>query len=124
MEFLDKDVVLAIHDRQLAEHGGLAGMRDEGLLDSALARPQNRHALGAISLEELATAYSDGIARNHPFLDGNQRTAWAAARTFMAINGQRLLPDRVQAVENMVLLAKGLLDEAGFATWLASQPRR
>ena len=83
----------------------------------------NRHALGAISLEELATAYAYGIARNRPFLDGNQRTAWAAARTFMAINGQRLLPDRVQAVENMVLLAKGRLDEAGFATWLGSQPR-
>lgn len=124
MEFLDKDVVLAIHDRQLAEHGGLAGMRDEGLLDSAMARPQNRHAYGAEGLEELAAAYAYGIARNHPFLDGNKRTAWAVARTFLAMNGQRLIPDRVQAVENMVLLAEGLLDEAGFAAWLSQQPRR
>lgn len=124
MEFLDKDVVLAIHDRQLAEHGGLGGIRDEGLLDSALARPQNRHAYGAEGLEALAAAYAFGIARNHPFLDGNKRTAWAVARTFMAMNGLRLTPDRVQAVENMVLLAEGLLDEAGFAAWLGSQPRR
>lgn len=124
MEFLDRDVVLAIHDRQLAEHGGLAGVRDGGLLDSALARPQNRHAYGIENIEELASAYAYGIARNHPFLDGNKRTAWAVARTFMAMNGQRLVPDRAQAVENMVLLAEGLLDEAGFAAWLAGQPRR
>ncbi|MBA4285246.1 MAG: type II toxin-antitoxin system death-on-curing family toxin [Xanthomonadaceae bacterium] len=124
MEFLDKDVVLAIHDRQLAEHGGLAGVRDDGLLDSALARPQNRHAYGIENIEELASAYAHGIARNLPFLEGNKRTAWAVARTFMAMNGQRPVPDRVQAVENMVLLAEGLLDEAGFAAWLGSQPRR
>lgn len=124
MEFLDRDVVLAIHDRQLAEHGGLAGVRDGGLLDSALTRPQNRHAYGIENIEELASAYAYGIARNHPFLDGNKRTAWAVARTFMAMNGQRLVPDRAQAVENMVLLAEGLLDEAGFAAWLAGQPRR
>lgn len=124
MEFLDRDVVLAIHDRQLAEHGGLAGVRDGGLLDSALARPQNRHAYGIENIEELASAYAYGIARNHPFLDGNKRTAWAVARTFMAMNGQRLVPDRAQAVENMVLLAEGLLDEAGFAAWLAGQLRR
>lgn len=124
MEFLDKDVVLAIHDRQLAEHGGLAGIRDEGLLDSALARPQNRHAYGIERIEELAAAYAFGIARNHPFLDGNKRTAWAVARAFMALNGRRLIPDRVQSVENMVLLAEGLLDEAGFAAWLGSQPQR
>jgi len=124
MEFLDKDVVLAIHDRQLAEHGGLVGMRDEGLLDSAMARPQNRHAYGTGGLEERAAAYAYGIARNHPFLDGSKRTAWAVARTFLAMNGQRLIPDRVQAVENMMLLADGLLDEAGFAAWLSQQPRR
>ena len=124
MEFLDKDVVLAIHDRQLAEHGGLGGIRDEGLLDSALARPQSRHADGAAGLQELAAASAYGIARNHPFVDGNKRTAWAVARTFMAMNGLRLIPDRAGSVENMVLLAEGLLDEAGFAAWLGSQPRR
>jgi len=124
MEFLDKDVVLAIHDRQLAEHGGLGGIRDEALLDSALARPQNRHAYDAEVLVALAASYAFGIARNHPFLDGNNRTAWAVARTFMAMNGLRLIPGRAQALENMVLLAEGLLDEAGFAAWLGSQPRR
>ncbi len=124
MEFLDKDVVLAIHDHQLAEHGGLGGIRDEALLDSALARPQNRHAYDAEVLVALAASYAFGIARNHPFLDGNNRTAWAVARTFMAMNGLRLTPGRAQAVENMVLLAEGLLDEAGFAAWLRSQPRR
>lgn len=124
MEFLDRDVVLAIHDRQLAEHGGLAGVRDEGLLDSALARPQNRYAYGIERIEDLAAAYAFGIARNHPFLDGNKRTAWAVARAFMAVNGRRLIPDRVQSVENMVLLAEGQLDEAGFAAWLGGQPVR
>lgn len=124
MEFLDRDVVLAIHDRQLAEHGGVAGVRDGGRLDSALARPQDRHADGIENIEELASAYACGIARNHPFLDGNKPTAWAVARAFMAVNGQRRVPDRAQAVENVVLLAEGLLDEAGFAAWLADQPRR
>ena len=124
MELIDKDVVLAIHDRQLAEHGGLAGIRDDGLLDSALARPQNRHADGIERIEDLAAAYAFGIARDHPFRDGNKRTAWAVARAFMTLNGRRLIPDRVQSVDNMVLLAEGRLDEAGFAGWLGSQPVR
>lgn len=124
MRFLDRDVVLAIHDRQLAEHGGLAGVRDSGLLDSALARPRNREAYGIDDLCELAAAYAYGIARNHPFIDGNKRTAWTVARTFLALNGRRLNPDRAEAIEQMVQLAEGLLDEAGFATWLATQPLR
>lgn len=124
MKFLDREVVLAIHDRQLAEHGGLAGVRDPGLLDSALARPRNRQAYGADDPFELAAALAYGIARNHPFIDGNKRTAWTVARTFLAINGHRLQPERSEAVERMVALAEDQLDEAGFAAWLAAQPAR
>jgi death-on-curing protein len=122
MDFLDMDVVLALHDRQIADHGGLEGIRDEGLLESALARPQHRHAYGETDLYTLATAYAYGIARNHPFLDGNKRTAWGCARTFLRLNGVSLMPDRAQAVEIMVLLAEGRVDEAGFAEWLRRQP--
>ena len=124
MKFLDREVVLAIHDRQLAEHGGLAGVRDPGLLDSALARPRNRQAYGADDPFELAAALAYGIARNLPFIDCNKRTVWTVARTFLAINGHRLQPERSEAVERMVALAEGQLDEAGFAAWLAAQPAR
>lgn len=121
MEFLDKDVVLAIHDAQVARYGGLAGVRDMGLLESALARPQNAHAYGVDDVFALAASLAFSIARNHPFLDGNKRTSWASARTFLALNGVRRQPDRVLAVEATVQLAEGRLDEAGFAAWLKSQ---
>jgi len=124
MKFLERAVVLAIHDRQLAEFGGGAGVRDAGLLESALARPQNKHANGDEDLCALAVAYAFGIARNHPFIDGNKRTAWVSARTFLALNGWSLKPDRKDAVECMVQLAEGSLDEAAFAAWLSSQPTR
>lgn len=121
MEFLDKDVVLAIHDAQLARYGGLAGVRDMGLLESALARPQNAHAYGLDDVFALAASLAFGIARNHPFLDGNKRTCWASARTFLALNGVRRQPDRIQAVERTVQLAEGSLSEEEFAAWLQSQ---
>ena len=124
MKFLDREVVLAIHDRQLAEHGGPPGVRDPGLLDFALARPRNRQAYGVDDPFELAVALAYGIARNHPFIDGNKRTAWTVARTFLGINGHRLQPERSEAVERMVALAEGQLDEAGFAAWLVAQPIR
>ncbi len=120
--FLDKAVVLAIHDRQLAEHAGIAGVRDDGLLDSALSRSQNKHAYGVDDLHELAAASAFGIARNHPFLDGNKRSAWVATRTFLMLNGVLLKPDRAESVEQMVRLAEGALDEAAFAAWLRLQP--
>ena len=124
MNFLDQAVVIAIHDRQLAEYGGAAGVRDAGLLDSALSRPQNKHAYGEDDPFVLAASYAFGIARNHPFLDGNKRTAWVSARTFLALNGKALLPDRKEAVEYMVHLAEGSFEEAAFAAWLATQPVR
>ncbi|MBX9811051.1 MAG: type II toxin-antitoxin system death-on-curing family toxin, partial [Burkholderiales bacterium] len=91
--WLEKALVLAIHDRQLAEHGGSAGVRDEGLLESALARPQQSHAYGdpAPDLADLAAALAYGLARNHPFVDGNKRTAHVAYRTFLALNGAELV---------------------------------
>ena len=78
--FLSAAIAQAVHDRQLAEHGGLAGVKDAGLLDSAIARPLNKHGYGESDLCALAAAYAFGIARNHPFADGNKRTAWVMAR--------------------------------------------
>ncbi|MCX7072617.1 MAG: type II toxin-antitoxin system death-on-curing family toxin [Gammaproteobacteria bacterium] len=124
MEFLDKDVVLAMHDHQLAAHGGASGVRDEGLLDSALARPQNKQAYGDDDPYSLAAAYAYGIARNHPFVDANKRTGLFAALLFLRMNRVPTPPPSPAMVEQMVLLAEGLLDEAGFAAWLAGQPRR
>ncbi|MGQ3055946.1 MAG: type II toxin-antitoxin system death-on-curing family toxin [Nevskia sp.] len=124
MEFLDKDVLLAMHDHQLAAHGGASGVRDEGLLDSALARPQNKQAYGDDDPYSLAAAYAYGIARNHPFVDANKRTGLFAALLFLRMNRVPTPPPSPAMVEQMVLLAEGLLDEAGFAAWLAGQPRR
>ena len=97
-EWVAVDVVYAIHDRQLSEHGGLEGIRDAGLLESALARPQNLAAYQQADAADLAAAYSYGLARNHPFLDGNKRTAWIVARLFLALNAQRLVFDALEAI--------------------------
>jgi len=124
MDCLEKEVVLAIHDTQLAQYGGLAGLRDEGLLDSALARPQSAEAYGVTDVYALAASLAFGIARNHPFLDGNKCTAWGCARTLLRLNGVALVPDKVAAVETMVQLAEGRISEEAFAQWLAAQPQR
>ena len=124
MEFLDKDVVLAMHDHQLAAHGGASGIRDQGVLDSAMARPQNKQASGEGDPYSLAAAYAYGIARNHPFVDANKRTGLLAALLFLRMNKVPTPPPSPAMVEQMVLLAEGLLDEAGFAAWLGRQPRR
>ena len=116
------DVVLAIHDRQIAEHGGLDGTRDAALVESALARPQNLAAYGEPDAADLAAAYANAIAKNHGFSGGNKRSAWVAARTFLMLNGVLLKPDRAESVEQMVRLAEGALDEAAFAAWLRLQP--
>ena len=115
--WLDERLALAIHDRQLAEHGGGAGVRDAGLLASALTRPQNRWAYGDVDAAELAAAYAYGIARNHPFVDGNKRTAWVLARVFLAINGHELTFSANEAIAVMLALAAGELGEAELAEW-------
>jgi len=113
-------LALAIHDRQLAEHGGGNSVRDEALLDSALARPQQRHAYGdpPPDLADLAASLAYGLARNHPFVDGNKRTAAVACEVFIRLNGARLHAEDVDLYPQYIGLADGTLDEAAFADWL------
>lgn len=108
---------LALHDRQLSEHGGPEGLRDAGMLASALARPLNQWAYGEDDLFALAAAYAFGIARNHPFADGNKRTAWVVARLFMRKNGLDLRYGEREAIAIVLALAAGELSEAELAEW-------
>ena len=110
-------VVLAIHDRQLAEHGGLDGIRDLKIIESALARPMNLAAYGDPDMADLAAAYAYGIANNHGFVDGNKRTAWVTARLFLADNGQRLNFDPADAIQVMEDVAGGCIRESDLAGW-------
>ncbi|HXA71184.1 MAG TPA: type II toxin-antitoxin system death-on-curing family toxin [Stellaceae bacterium] len=119
--WVDSDVVLAIHEEQLAEHGGADGVRDMGLLESALARPQNLLAYGSPDVADLAAAYAAGIARNHPFIDGNKRTAWVVAETFVELNGSEIAADDAGAYEVMLSLAEGRIDESAFGAWMRPQ---
>ena|SRR5690349_11112969 len=116
--WLRLEAILAAHDDQLAEHGGGVGVRDQGLLESALARPLNLHAYGEPSLVKLAAAYAFGIARNHPFVDGNKRTALVAAELFLALNGHDLTATDVECVETFLALAAGEISEEELAAWI------
>jgi death on curing protein len=117
--WIDPAVVLAVHDEQLAEHGGASGVRDQGLLESALARPRNAAAYDPeADAAALAAAYAFGIARNHPFVDGNKRTALVALELFLALNGYELQADDAACVEVMLRLAAGDLGEAELAAWV------
>lgn len=115
-----EDVVLAVHLRQLSEHGGGEGVRDEGLLQSALARPQNLLAYGdpPPDLSGLAAAYAYGIARNHPFVDGNKRTALIVARLFLLLNGVNLIATQEEKYSTFLALAAGELSEDTLAEWV------
>ena len=115
--WIEKSVALAIHDRQLAEHGGGSGVRDDGLLESALARPINQWTYGEDDRCQLAAAYAFGVVRNHPFLDGNKRTGWVLARLFLALNQVALTFDTVDATRTMIAFAAGTLSEADLADW-------
>ncbi|MGH8371988.1 MAG: type II toxin-antitoxin system death-on-curing family toxin [Gammaproteobacteria bacterium] len=123
--WLEKALVLAIHDRQLAEYGGSAGVRDETLLESALARPQQLHAYGdpAPDLADPAASLAFGLARNHPFVDGNKRTAHVSYRTFLLLNGTDLDAPDEQKYLTMLGLAEGKLSEMDFAAFLRSHLR-
>ena len=116
-------VVLAIHDRQLAEHGGADGIRDIGAIESALARPANLAAYGDPDAAELAASYIFGLAANHGFVDGNKRTAWVTARVFLADNGFALDFDPVEAVQVVEGVAAGRITESELALWLRSRQR-
>jgi death on curing protein len=117
-EWVLPQVIKAAHQAQLGEHGGSPGIRDEDALLSALARPENLFAYGEPSLFELATAYASGIVRNHPFVDGNKRTGFLAAFTFLRINGYSLQAPETEAVVMTLGLASREVDEAGYTKWL------
>jgi death-on-curing protein len=116
--WIEEAVVWAVHEAQLAEHGGSAGVRDAGLLRSALARPQHLAAYGEPDIAACAAAYGYGIARNPPFIDGNKRTAFVCAELFIELNGARLIADDADCVRTMLALAAGELEEAQFAAWI------
>jgi death-on-curing protein len=115
--WIDASLTYAIHDRLLAEHGGLDGIRDRGGVESALARPMNLAEYGEPDASALAAAYAYGLLRNHGFADGNKRTAWVAARLFLADNGYRLRFDKLEAVRVVEAAASGALSEAELAAW-------
>jgi death on curing protein len=121
--WLSRQLIIAIHDEQLAEHGGALGMRDEGLLESALARPLNRAGYGDPVIAELAATYAIGIVRNHPFADGNKRTGFAALFMFLGLNGAEFEPPEVDATMAMLRLAAGEMTDAEFVTWVRSHAR-
>lgn len=118
--WIEKRLALAIHDRQLAEHGGGTGVRDAALLDSALARPQQLFAYGdpPPDLAALAASLAFGLARNHPFVDGNKRTAHVCYRVFIALNDAELIATEEEKYIAMLSLAEGRLEETAFAEWL------
>lgn len=119
------DVVMALHEEHLAEHGGKAGLRDAGLLDSALARPRHHLAYApAADAADLAACLAHGIARNHPFLDGNKRTALVTAELFLTLNGHDLTATDAECVQVFMGLAAGEIDEAGLAEWFRAKIRR
>ena len=115
------EVVLAIHDEQIAVHGGSPGIRDAGLVSSALSCPKHKANYTDSSVFDLATAYAFGIIRNHPFVDGNKRTAFLVAYVFLSINGWDLRSREVEAVNAVIDLAAGEMDEPDFSTWLKNK---
>lgn len=115
--WLELGVAIAVHEEQLAEHGGASGVRDGGALQSALARPRNGWAHDVDDPFKLAAAYAFGIARNHPFVDGNKRTAFVAALLFLALNGNTLEVDREEGIVTFLALASGELEEDELADW-------
>ena len=117
-EWITPDVALAIHEEQVAEHGGVEGVRDGGLLESALARPRNAWGYGFEDLCALAASLGHGIARNHPFVDGNKRTAYVSVETFLNLNGLNLTASDAESVVAMLDLAAGEMPEEEFSTWL------
>ncbi len=121
--WVDRRALELLHDESIAEHGGTPGLRDEGLFESALARPLNLAAYGQPDLAELAAAYGLGLAKNHPFVDGNKRVAFLAVGLFLAINGHRLVASQSEATLTMLAVAAGSLDETAFADWLRAHSR-
>jgi death-on-curing protein len=124
--WIEKREAIAIHTRQLAEHGGQDGTRDEGLLESALARPRLKFAYSdpTPSIASLAAAYAFGIARNHPFFDGNKRTAYVVARLFLLLNGHDLTASKDDRYLSMVRMAAGEMTEEQLIAWFEANSRK
>jgi len=122
--WLNRQDCLAIHEMVLAQHGGLAGVRDECLLESALSKPRNLFAYAKPTLPELAASYAAGIIRNHPFLDGNKRTGFMLAATFLETNGFDFTASEESVVERTLALAAGQLNQGGYAAWLKDNSRK
>jgi death-on-curing protein len=120
-QWVTATAVYAIHERQLDEHGGLDGVRDENSVESALARPQNLAAYESPDAAALAACYAVGIARNHGFADGNKRTAWVVARLFLALNGSALRFDPADAIHTMMDVASGSIREEEVAVWFRTR---
>lgn len=118
--WISRQALELLHGESLAEHGGAAGLRDEGLLESALARPVNLAAYGQPDLADLAACYGVGLAKNHPFVDGNKRAAFLSVGLFLALNGHRLRATQVEATLTMLAVAASDMDESSFAVWIRS----
>lgn len=116
--WVNRQALVLLHDESLAIHGGASGLRDEGLFELALARPENLAAYGSPDVFECAAAYAFGLAKNHPFVDGNKRAAFLAMGVFLRINGYRLNVSQADAVDAVLSLAAGDLSEPDFAAWL------
>lgn len=123
-EWVLREVVSILHEQSLAEFGGSPGLRDEGLLESALGRPQNLFAYGNPSLFELGASYAAGIVKNHPFVDGNKRAGFVVAVAFLELNGWRFAAGEVEAAIRTLALAAGEMPEADYAAWLKSNSKR
>lgn len=122
--WVDPDILLAAHDEQLAEHGGASGIRDKGLFESALARPENLALYEKPDAAALAACYAFGLAKNHPFVDGNKRIALIALEYFLALNGYMLVADDAQCVLAILSLASGTLAEKELAQWIRKHMKK
>jgi death-on-curing protein len=121
--WIDREECLALHDLLLSQYGGCAGLRDPGLLDSALARPHQLSSYGSPSLAELAASYATGIIKNHPFLDGNKRTGFMMGAAFLELNGREFFASEAEAVVRTLALAASELSEGAYALWLEENSR-
>jgi death-on-curing protein len=123
--WVDERDVIAVHDQLLALHGGLSGLRDRGLLESALARPRQHYSYSeSVDVVEMAALYTVAIVRNHPFVDGNKRAGFVAGILFLELNGFKFKGSEEDVIRNVLALAAGDLDEAGYAAWLRANIKR
>lgn len=122
--WLNREDCLAIHEMMVSQHGGLAGVRDEGVLESAISKPQNLFAYGTPTLAEMAASYAVGIIQNHPFIDGNKRTGFMLAATFLELNGVTFNATEESVAEITWALASGTVTQAEYADWLAKNSKK